>query len=199
MSSALARVRAAKAALKESQELKAAGIRVISTAEQKKREFCRINLTFLLIILQSEEKIEVFCDSYITRYADLQREIARVTPGKNGIFVIQAPNGEFISSGNFRPEHYYKVKEIPRHNIPIIYPLVPAKWEFKRYHGAPRDWIDPLEAIRLAEEARLKAEAGRIAAEELRLKLAADEEKRRDVERAALIGDDQDWDDMLDV
>lgn len=199
MSSALARVRKAKAVKKENDEARARGEKVISEREKKFRSYCRIELTVLRIVFISGEVKEVFNDYYITRYSDLQREIAKNTPGKNGIFVIQKPNGDIMSSDNFTPEHFYKVKEISRKHVPIIYPLVPIKWEFRRYHGAPRDWIDPVEAARLAEEARLAAEAERLAAEQKAREEAEEAARRKEEETKALIGDDADWDDMLNI
>ena len=104
-----------------------------------------------------------------------------------------------ISSTNFRPEHYWEIKELPKHHIPVIYPLVGYKWEYKKYHGAPRDWIDPIEVARLAAELEAKnKENERL----LQLKLENEkiqEEKRKQEEARILIGEDEDWDDMLNA
>ena len=96
MSSALARVRKAKQQKKENEELRAAGIEVLTESEKRRRQNCRENLTVLMIIFHTGETKEIFLDEYITRYADLQRSMARYTPGRNGIFVIQNTAGDLM-------------------------------------------------------------------------------------------------------
>lgn len=194
---AMARLRAAKAALKESTNKRDAGQEVLSEREEKRREFAREHGTILFIVFCDGTTKEVFCADNFTRYFDLQREIAKNTPRKNGIFAIQDKAGDIISSENFQPGHYYKIKELPKRHIPLIYPLVHNKWEFKKYHGQPRDWVDPVEAARLAEEARLQAlEEARLLQIQLD-KEAAEAEKRKAEEMKELIGGDEEWDDML--
>jgi hypothetical protein len=194
---AMARLRAAKAAMREANDLRDAGVNVLDERETKRRQFAKTHGTVLMIVFHDGSSKEVFCGDYFTRYFDLQREIAKNTPRKNGIFAIQDENGEIISSHNFQPGHYYKIKELPKRHIPLIYPLVHHKWEFKRYHGMPKDWVDPVEAARLAEEARLQA------LEEARLqklkeeKEAEEAERRKAEEMKELIGGDEEWDDML--
>lgn len=194
---AMARLRAAKAAMKDANDLRDSGVEVLNERETKRREFAKVHGTVLLIIFHDGNTKELFCADYFTRYFDLQREIAKNTPRKNGIFAIQNERGEIISSHNFQPEHYYKIKELPKRHVPLIYPLVHHKWEFKRYHGMPRDWVDPVEAARQAEEARLQA------LEEARLlkiqqeKEAEEAERRKEEEMKELIGGDEEWDDML--
>ena len=199
MSSALARARKQKEALRKSQELKESGVPLLGDKENRRRNFARTNGSVLFIVFFSGETKEVFLADKIMMYCDLQREIAKVTPGKNGIFVIQNSKGEFISSNNFEPANYFKVKEIDKKNVPIIYPLVPTKWEFKKYHGAPRDWIDPLERKRREEEELLRIAEEKRQQALLAEELARQEAIRKEEERNLLLGDEEDWDNMLNA
>ena len=66
MSNALARVRAAKAALKEAQELRSSGVSVLQEKEQKRRKWCAKHGTVLMIIFHDGATKEVYCNDYFT-------------------------------------------------------------------------------------------------------------------------------------
>ena len=168
--------------------------RIEAEKEERRLAFIRENYTFLNFIMLDGSRRSLQLDR-ITTYMEVQTEIARVNPkGKKMFIVVHPETKERISSDNFKEGPEFNIVETFLAKIPKFYPRLKTKWDFLQYHGAPADWVDPVIARRLAEEARIKREA-----EEKRKEEEADEiEKKHKAERmAAEQQANEEWADLL--
>lgn len=106
------------------------------------------------------------------------------------------------SSDNFQPQRWFLGKEITGFcgtHLPTLCPMVPIKWDFRKYHGANSTWVDP-EELRRRELAALEEERLRKEEEEKAERARLEQEERqRAADAAAFIGDDDEWDDMINA
>ena len=127
--------------------------------EKRRREFIRNNYTILHYTNLDGTKISRQMDR-LTSYIDVQTEVARVTckPAHRMFNIIHPETKERVSSHNFVEGPEWNVVETFRAKIPKFYPRLPTKWDFTKYHAAPPDWVDPVIAKRLADEAKKRRE-----------------------------------------
>lgn len=100
-------------------------------------------------------------------YSDLQRLIAQITPKTLKIYLCQHMDGSIINADTFTNTNAYRVREMRNRKLESTAkskyrPLVDPRWEFYEYHaGAPKGWVDRLEAEKEKKIALKEAEKER--------------------------------------
>lgn len=121
------------------------------TQEQKdylRKKYVDEQCTKLLFIAKDGKQEELFFETRLAHYSELQRLIAKVKYRSTAIYMCQYPSGEILTSKNFKSLPLYRVREMATSRaLTIKYcPRVDTRWDFLEHHaGPPPNWVDKLQ------------------------------------------------------